>query len=149
MKGISKIAHTAIYNYAVLNEEATRAYIHAQTTHNPNWKAPRNVRQKAFKMLHSMGATKEIARLISQKAEKDGINRQRQTEKLESLRLKAENEHDLATTLGCIREENKIYGLVIDVQATGDDVLQQVNEEAKKIADKIPDTYLLADKPAQ
>lgn len=65
------------------------------------------------------------------------INQQTQTQKLEALRLKAESSNDLTTALGCIREENKVYGLVKDSLPTDEkqaEIDAAIREQAAKLS---------------
>lgn len=139
MGNATKIAHQAYYNYAVLNESETRAYIHA---HDKDYNPPKNVRQSAYRMLHSKTAVKEIARLLKQKKETLDINRERQSEKYEELRLLAIEKNQLSVAEGCLDKQSKLYGLSIDVVASGDEEKKEVAEEIKQRAGKVADAIL-------
>ena len=64
------------------------------------------------------------------------INQQTQVEKLEALRVKAEQTQDFSAALGCIREEDKVFGLVKDIpsaDAKEAEIDAAIREQAAKL----------------
>ena len=128
-----------VYHILYLNESKVRAYIHAGysqckegsygTVVNANSLFKTPACQQEYDRQCGVLSAKKQAECI--------INRDNQVKKLEALRLKAETEHDLPTALGCIREQNSVYGLRIEVQAQGEDKLAEIDAEIKAKAEKI------------
>jgi hypothetical protein len=76
------------------------------------------------------------------------INQQIQAEKLEKLRLKCDNEKDYVTALGCIREEDKVFGLVRDTPAP-DGKEAEIDAAIREQASKLSAADFLALPPAK
>lgn len=134
-------AHNIVYNRETLG----RAYIHAGYATNEN---SRVMAVNAGKLFKTTACQKEISRLQKQlaaeiqaeRAETTAvliIDRLHQTNKLEDLRQRAEEAHDLTTALGCIKEQDAIYGLRLDVQADGNEKLEEISQEIKEQAKRL------------
>src|SRR3990170_376259 len=128
-----------VHNIVYLKESKVRAYIHAgygqcksgsvgtQVNANRLFKTP--ACQDEYERQNHALAAKMSAETI--------ISRDNQVKKLEDLRLRAEGERDFPTALGCIREQNSIYGLRIEVQAPGEEKLAEIDAEIKAKAEKV------------
>jgi phage terminase small subunit len=55
-----------------------------------------------------------IAEIKSEIAVQLGITREIQHKKLEEIRAQCKIERDWSNALGCVKEENKLYGLIVD-----------------------------------
>jgi hypothetical protein len=71
------------------------------------------------------------------------VNQQIQADKLEKLRIKCEMEKDYASALGCIREEDKVFGLVRD-SAPIDEKQAEIDAAIREQAAKLSASDFLA-----
>jgi phage terminase small subunit len=89
------------------NISATGAYI--QAGYSENGAGPNSLR-----LIKKDYIKKRIREIKAEIAVKLGVTREGQFKKLEDLRVKCEEEGDHTTALGCVKETDKLYGLIID-----------------------------------
>lgn len=137
------------YEVGYLNIQHTRAYIHAYPNNHYPAQSSQTLLQQIYvqdRVRYWQGVkAKDIAEKQAKDAARLIISRERQTGELEKLRKKCMHKavKDYATALGCIREEDKVHGLVIDVAASGDSAMAEIDDARRAAAAAIPDEYFL------
>jgi phage terminase small subunit len=118
-------------------ESHARAYIHA------GYADTANARSKAYVLLQKDYIQSEINRLNLVIAAEKLVDRNLMTEKYFKLAAQCEIEHDRATQKGCYDSICKLYGLSIDVGASGDSAVAELDDMRRAAAAAIPTSILL------
>lgn len=118
-------------------EAHARAYLHAK------YGDTKNANVKAYQLLQKDYIQAEIRRLELKIAAQAIVDRLLMTKKYFELAEICGNERDRPTQKGCLDSICKLYGLSVDVAASGDGAMAELTEERRRIAALIPDSLLI------